>query len=79
MISGSQAIIKCLEKEGVRNVFGYPGVAIAPFYDSLVGSKIRHILVRAEQNAGHAANGYARITGKPGVCVSTSGPGLLIL
>ena len=75
MISGSQAIIKCLEKEGVRNVFGYPGVAIAPFYDSLVGSKIRHILVRAEQNAGHAANGYARITGKPGVCVSTSGPG----
>lgn len=75
MITGAQAIIKCLEKEGVKDVFGYPGVAIAPFYDSISKSKIRHILVRAEQMAGHAASGYARVTGKPGVCVATSGPG----
>lgn len=75
MISVSQAIIKCLEQEGVKTVFGYPGATICPFYDALTDSDIRHILVRTEQNAGHAANGYARMTGKPGVCVVTSGPG----
>ena len=75
MISVSEAIVKCLEQEGVQVVFGYPGAAICPFYDALTQSDIRHILVRTEQNAGHAANGYARMTGKPGVCVVTSGPG----
>lgn len=75
MISVSEAIVKCLEQEGVQVVFGYPGAAICPFYDALIQSDIRHILVRTEQNAGHAANGYARMTGKPGVCVVTSGPG----
>ncbi|MGL5512148.1 MAG: thiamine pyrophosphate-binding protein, partial [Sporomusa sp.] len=66
---------KCLEKEGVEVVFGYPGAAICPFYDALASSDIRHILVRQEQNAGHAANGYSRMTGKTGVCIATSGPG----
>lgn len=75
MISGAQAMIRCLEAEGVKLLFGYPGATIAPFYDSLVDSEVRHILVRSEQNAGHAASGYARISGKPGVCVTTSGPG----
>ena len=69
------AMVKCLEKEGIRTVFGYPGAAICPFYDALTKSQIRHILVRQEQNGGHAANGYARITGKPAVCIATSGPG----
>ena len=71
----SQAMVNCLEAEGVETVFGYPGATICPFYDALSRSSIRHILVRTEQNAGHAANGYARITGRPGVCVVTSGPG----
>lgn len=76
MITGAEALVKCLEKEGVKVVFGYPGVAICPFYDALYRkNKIRHILVRTEQNAGHAANGYARIENRPGVCVTTSGPG----
>ncbi len=75
MITGAQAVVNCLVKQGVSAVFGYPGATICPFYDCLSGSDIRHILVRQEQNAGHAANGYARITGKPGVCVATSGPG----
>ena len=68
-------MVRCLEAEGVSVVFGYPGAAICPFYDSLAGSEIRHILTRTEQNAGHAASGYARITGRPGVCIATSGPG----
>lgn len=76
MITGAEAIVKSLENEGVSVVFGYPGAAICPFYDALTKSgNIRHILVRQEQNAGHAANGYARVTGKPGVCIATSGPG----
>lgn len=75
MITGAQAMVKCLEKEGTSIVFGYPGAAICPFYDSLLGSKIKHVLVRTEQNAGHAASGYARATRKPAVCVVTSGPG----
>ena len=72
---GADAIIKCLEKEGVGTVFGYPGVAICPFYNSILDSNIRTILIRTEQNAAHAASGMARMTGKPGVCAVTSGPG----
>ena len=74
-MTGADAIVKCLELEKVDFVFGYPGVAICPFYDSLEDSEIRSILVRTEQNAAHEANGYARISGKPGVCAVTSGPG----
>lgn len=74
-MTGADALIKSLEQEGVSLLFGYPGAAITDFYDSLSRSDIRHILVRQEQNAGHAANGYARISGRPGVCVTTSGPG----
>lgn len=72
---GADAIVKCLEKEGVTTLFGYPGVAICPFFNSILNTKIESILVRSEQNAAHAASGYARVTGKPGVCVATSGPG----
>ena len=72
---GADAIIKCLEKEGVEYVFGYPGVAICPFYNSILESDIKTILIRTEQNAAHAASGMARMTGKPGVCAVTSGPG----
>ena len=75
MITGAQAMVKCLEAEGIENIFGYPGAAILPFYEALSASGIQHILTRTEQGAGHAASGYARITGKPAVCVSTSGPG----
>ena len=72
---GADAIVKCLEKEGVTTLFGYPGVAICPFFNSILTTKIETILVRSEQNAAHAASGYARVTGKVGVCVATSGPG----
>ncbi len=72
---GADAIIKCLEAEGVTTVFGYPGVAICPFYNSILESEIRTILIRTEQNAAHAASGVSRITGRPGVCAVTSGPG----
>jgi len=75
MLNGAEAMVKCLESEGVSVVFGYPGAAICPFYDCLTASDIHHVLVRQEQNAGHSANGYARIAGKPGVCIATSGPG----
>jgi acetolactate synthase-1/2/3 large subunit len=68
-------MVRCLEAEGVSLLFGYPGATIAPFYDALCDSSIRHILTRSEQGAGHAASGYARMTGRPGVCVATSGPG----
>ena len=74
-MNGAEAIIKCLEAEGVDTVFGYPGVAICPFYNSILDSSIRSILIRTEQNAAHAASGYARVTGKVGVCAVTSGPG----
>lgn len=74
-MNGAQVIVKCLEKEGVSMVFGYPGATIAPFYDAIIDSKITHVLTRQEQNAGHAASGYARTSGKPAVCVTTSGPG----
>lgn len=72
---GAEAIIKCLEAEGVTTVFGYPGVAICPFYNSILESDIETVLIRTEQNAAHAASGMARLTGKPGVCAVTSGPG----
>jgi acetolactate synthase I/II/III large subunit len=73
-LNGGQALIKSLEMEGVEVIFGYPGGAILPVYDPIIDSKIRHILVRHEQGAGHAAEGYAHATGRPGVCMVTSGP-----
>lgn len=79
MITVAQAMVKCLQEENISVVFGYPGAAICPFYDALSKSEIRHVLVRQEQNGGHAASGYARITGKPAVCIATSGPGALNL
>ena len=75
MIKAAEAMVKCLENEGVKVVFGYPGAAICPFYDELTKSDIHHVLVRREDNAGHSASGYARISGKPAVCIATSGPG----
>lgn len=75
----ARAMTECLKAEGITELFGYPGAAICPFYDELYKTGIRHILVRHEVNAGHAASGYARITGKPAVCVATSGPGALNL
>lgn len=74
-MNGAQAMVKCLENEGVEMVFGYPGVAICPFYDSLLDTDIKSVLIRTEQNAAHAASGLARVTGKAGVCAVTSGPG----
>ena len=79
MISGAEIMVRCLEAEGVDTLFGYPGAAICPFYDKLYDSAIRHVLVRQEQNAAHAASGYARASGRAGVCVATSGPGALNL
>ncbi|MDY2627123.1 MAG: biosynthetic-type acetolactate synthase large subunit [Lachnospiraceae bacterium] len=74
-MTGADIMVKCLEAEGVDTIFGYPGVAICPFFNSILQSDIRSVLVRSEQNAAHAANGAARTTGKVGVCVATSGPG----
>jgi acetolactate synthase-1/2/3 large subunit len=74
-VTGAQSLIKSLENAGVENIFGIPGGAILPAYDPLFDSRIRHILVRHEQGAGHAAQGYAVATGKVGVCMATSGPG----
>lgn len=71
----AEGIIKCLQEEGVEVVFGYPGGAVLPIYESLRQSGIRHVLTRHEQAAGHSASGYARATGKTGVCIVTSGPG----
>ena len=64
---GADAMVKCLEKEGVKVVFGYPGVAICPFYNSILDSEIESVLVRTEQNAAHAASGLARVTDGIGV------------
>ncbi len=72
---GAEAIVRCLEEESVKYVFGYPGVAICPFYNSILDSSIRTILIRTEQNAAHAASGLARVSGRAGVCAVTSGPG----
>ena len=74
-VSGARLVVEALEREGVRHVFGYPGGAIMPVYDALPGSNLRHILVRHEQAAALAADAYGRVTGEPGVCIATSGPG----
>ena len=74
-MTGAQSLIRSLEAAGAENIFGIPGGAILPAYDPLMDSTIRHILVRHEQGAGHAAQGYASATGKVGVCMATSGPG----
>lgn len=74
-ITAAEALVKCLEKENVDLIFGYPGGAILPVYDALSKSKIRHVLVRHEQGAVHAADGFARVTGRVGVVMATSGPG----
>jgi acetolactate synthase I/II/III large subunit len=76
-VSGAEAIIKCLLEEGVDTVYGYPGGAIMPVYDELFKykDKLHHILTRHEQGAAHAAQGYARVSGKVGVAIATSGPG----
>src|SRR5260370_20156091 len=74
-MTGAGILWECLEREGVKDVFGYPGGAILPAYDALKHSKIHHILVRHEQGATHMADGYARASGKVGVAVATSGPG----
>ncbi|MBC8208040.1 MAG: biosynthetic-type acetolactate synthase large subunit [Desulfobulbaceae bacterium] len=74
-INGSQAIIKCLQEEGVNTIFGFPGGAVIDLYDELLDSGIKNVLVRHEQGAVHAADGYARVTGEVGVALLTSGPG----
>ena len=76
LMSGAKAIVECLREQGVDTIFGYPGGMILPLYDALVDEKeIQQILVTHEQNAAHAADGYARASGKVGVCMATSGPG----
>jgi acetolactate synthase I/II/III large subunit len=74
-VNGAQALCKALEAEGVEIIFGYPGGAIMPVYDALLDSKLQHILCRHEQGAALAADGYARASGRLGVCMATSGPG----
>ena len=74
-VNGAQSLVNALEAAGVDVMFGIPGGAILPAYDPIFDSKIRHILVRHEQGAGHAATGYAQATGRVGVCIATSGPG----
>ena len=75
-ITGAQSLVRSLEHAGVTDMFGIPGGAILPAYDPLMDSQqVRHILVRHEQGAGHAAQGYALASGRVGVCMATSGPG----
>jgi len=74
--NGAELLVRALEREGVDMIFGYPGGAIMPVYDALTGSPITHILTRHEQGAAFAAEGYARVSGRVGVCLATSGPGL---
>jgi acetolactate synthase-1/2/3 large subunit len=76
-ITGAEALLRCLIEEGVDTIFGYPGGAIMPVYDQLLDytDKLRHILTRHEQGAAHAAQAYSMVTGKPGICFATSGPG----
>ncbi|MGB9803346.1 biosynthetic-type acetolactate synthase large subunit [Desulfofundulus sp.] len=73
--SGAQILVDSLREQGVDTIFGYPGGAVLPIYDALYDADIRHILTRHEQGAAHAADGYARASGRPGVCLATSGPG----
>src|ERR1700758_593093 len=75
LMSGAKILLECMVKEGVECFFGYPGGVTLPFYDALYDHHIRHVLVRHEENACFAAEGYARATGKVGVCCATSGPG----
>ena len=75
LLSGAQILVNCLEEQGVRNIFGYPGASILSVYDALAGSSIRHVLTAHEQGACFAAEGYARRSGKTGVVLATSGPG----
>ena len=75
LMSGSEILLECLAQEGVDTMFGYPGGVTIPLYDAMVDNPLRHILVRHEQNAAFAAQGYVRATGKVGVCCATSGPG----
>ena len=74
-LRGAEILLRCLQAEGVDVVFGYPGGQAITIYDALYNSEIEHILVRHEQGAVHAADGYARASGKTGVCIATSGPG----
>src|SRR6202142_3210002 len=75
LMNGAEILLECLAREGVDCFFGYPGGVTLPFYDALYDHHIRHVLVRHEENAAFAAEGYARVTGKVGVCCATSGPG----
>ncbi|NQS73611.1 MAG: biosynthetic-type acetolactate synthase large subunit [Methanoculleus sp.] len=75
MKTGARTLIEALQRDGVDTIFGYPGGSVLPIYDELYDSSIRHILVRHEQAAAHAADGYARASGRVGVCLATSGPG----
>jgi acetolactate synthase-1/2/3 large subunit len=75
-MTGAKALLECLRREGVQIIFGYPGGAVIPIYDAIYDEEeIRHVLVRHEQGAAHMAEGYAKVTGKVGVCLATSGPG----
>jgi len=74
-MNGAQMVVKSLEAEGVDTIFGLPGGTVIHLYDAIYDSKINHVLMRHEQAASHAADGYARVSGKPGVCIATSGPG----
>jgi len=75
MMSGAEILIECLKREGVEVMFGYPGGQVLPIFDKLYDAGLKFILTRHEQGAAHAADGFARATGKPGVCIATSGPG----
>ncbi|HEX4940327.1 MAG TPA: thiamine pyrophosphate-binding protein, partial [Candidatus Kapabacteria bacterium] len=76
LLSGAEMIVRSLKDEGVETIFGYPGGAVLHIYDALFQQKgITHVLVRHEQAAAHAADGFARVSGKPGVVLATSGPG----
>src|ERR1700741_4000172 len=75
LMSGAKILLECLSREGVDVIFGYPGGVTLPLYDAMYDHPIRHVLVRHEQNAAFAAQGYSRSTGKVGVCCATSGPG----
>ncbi len=75
-MTGAKTLLECLKREGVQIIFGYPGGAVIPIYDAIYEERdIRHVLVRHEQGAAHMAEGYAKVTGKVGVCLATSGPG----
>ena len=75
-MTGAEMVLQALKDQGVKHVFGYPGGAVLPIYDEIIQQdEVEHVLVRHEQGAGHAAEGYARSTGKPGVVLVTSGPG----